>query len=443
MSSSMRFCRRILVLTVVVLAAGVLLVPPVGAQDEDRVVDILQVSGTLDPPTAAAIGDLIRDANERRGELVVVQIDSPAGIRVAPAELVDVVRSSEVPVVIWVGPARARATGSAAFLVAAAHVPAMASRATLGPACPALVSRGCTRGEEELFAALVGEGEAEVRPDAVWTGEVAVAEGVVTLNAEGLEALLVELDRREVATAAGTRQLDLRQETVTVRFHELGLIQRLAHASLDPTLVYILVITVLLLLLFEIFQPGFGVAGVAAGLIAPLAVYGMWGLPVRWWAVVLIVVGLALLAIDLAIAGLGPPTVLGAAALAAGSWWLYAGDHPVTHISGWLIALIVAFAVVFFVGIMTVVLRAQAGPGMGEVGEDLVGEVGVVRSAMNPEGHVFVAGALWRARWVGEQEGKIRAGTTVRVVDLEETTLLVESADVEPDVARVGDDTSA
>lgn len=440
MSSLVRFCRRVLVLAVVVLAAGSILVPPVGAQDEDRVVDILQVSGTLDPPTAAAIGDLVRDANERRGELVVVQIDSPAGIRVAPAELVDVVRSSEVPVVIWVGPAGARAIGSAAFLVAASHAPAMSSRATLGPACPALVSRGCTPGEEELFAALVGEGEAEIRPDAVWTGEVAAAEGVA-LNAEGLEALLVELDHREVTTAAGTRQLDLRQETVTVRFHELGLIQRLLHASLDPTLVYLLVITALLLLLFEIFQPGFGVAGVAAALIAPLAIYGMWGLPVRWWAVVLIVVGLALLAIDLAIAGLGPPTVLGAAALAAGSWWLYAGDHPVTHVSGWLIALIVAFAVVFFVGIMTVVLRAQAGPGMGEVGEDLVGEVGVVRSAMNPEGHVFVSGALWRARWVGEQEGKIRAGTTVRVVDLDETTLLVGSADVEPDVARVGDDT--
>jgi membrane-bound serine protease (ClpP class) len=143
----------------------------------------------------------------------------------------------------------------------------------------------------------------------------------------------------------------------------------------------------------------------------------------------LIVVGMLLLALDLAIAGLGLPTAGGTVALTAGSWWLFASDHPAMQLSPWLIALVVLTSVIFFVFVMTVVLRAQAGPEVGEVGEDLVGKVGVVRSTMNPEGHVFVGGALWRARWVGDDPGKVKTGTRVRIVANEDATLLVDDPD--------------
>jgi membrane-bound serine protease (ClpP class) len=438
--------RLILMSCAAALVLGAL-APPVSARDggsaptDGRVIDILQLSGPLTPPALSTLRDLLEDANQRDAELVLVEIDAPGAIAVDAVEVVAVVRNSPVPVVVWVGPFDARSSGAATSLLAAAHVPAASRFAEIGGPCPPRVDRGCGEDDRALIGELLAERGVDEGPftvdvgadladtGPVSSGEEAASVGLVDITAEGLEPLLIDLDGREVTTVDGTRELRVRQDEVTIRFHDLGLFARLLNAALDPTLFYLILLTVLFLLAFEMFQPGFGVAGVAAALLLPLLVYGVVVLPVSWWAVALILAGMALLAVDLAIAGLGIPTVAGAAAVGAGSWWLYSSDHPVLAISPWLILLVVLFSVVFFVWIMTVVLRAQAGPEVGEVGAELVGKVGVVRSTMNPEGHVFVAGALWRARWTGEDRGRVRTGTRVRIVGVEGTTLLVDDAE--------------
>ena len=97
-------------------------------------------------------------------------------------------------------------------------------------------------------------------------------------------------------------------------------------------------------------------------------------------------------------------------------------------VSAWVIVPVVAFAVVFFVGIMTTVLRAQGNQAMAGA-EAMAGKVGVVRSMLNPEGHIFVGGALWRAR-APEELGKVKTGTKVRVLGMNDRlTLDVEVVD--------------
>jgi membrane-bound serine protease (ClpP class) len=53
--------------------------------------------------------------------------------------------------------------------------------------------------------------------------------------------------------------------------------------------------------------------------------------------------------------------------------------------------------------------------------EELVGEVGVVRSALQPSGLVFVHGEIWRARSEGEP---IPAGEVIRVKGIEDGLVL-------------------
>jgi membrane-bound serine protease (ClpP class) len=48
---------------------------------------------------------------------------------------------------------------------------------------------------------------------------------------------------------------------------------------------------------------------------------------------------------------------------------------------------------------------------------ELIGQVGVVRQALDPEGFVFVHGELWRARTSGEP---VEPGDTVRVEGLDD-----------------------
>lgn len=410
--------------------------PPAGA-----VVEILQVAGAVDPPVVAAVRDLVADADDRGSTLLLIQLDSPGGLAVDREQVVDAVRDAGVPVVVWVGPGAAQARGAATFLTAAGDLAAIARDATLGPACPVTAAAGCADDDPARLGDLFAETAAGADRGASGTGELPVGEiwgaqraldaDLVGLIVDDYASLLQDLDGRTVTTATGSQTLDLPEEDLTVRLHSLGLSRRILHASLDPVLVALLLVSLLLLIAFEVFQPGFGVAGVAALLVAPLLLYGLVVMPVAWWAVALLVLGTVLLGIDLAIAGLGPPTVLGGAATVAGLWWLFPDASPILHVPTWVNALLAASTIVYFVVVMTLVLRAQAGPELETAAEELVGETGVVRSTMNPEGHVFVDGALWRARWTGPDVGRVRTGTAVRVNDVDGAVLLVEPADRE------------
>jgi membrane-bound serine protease (ClpP class) len=58
--------------------------------------------------------------------------------------------------------------------------------------------------------------------------------------------------------------------------------------------------------------------------------------------------------------------------------------------------------------------------------EELIGAVGEVREPLDPEGQIFLSGALWRARVTGE--GPLGPGNRVRVKAVDGLTLEVEPA---------------
>jgi membrane-bound serine protease (ClpP class) len=413
-----------------------------GAQAEQRRVEILPLrGGFLDPPVAAQFLDVLELAEREGAELVVLQLNARGGVSVDTAELAARIAESPIPVAVYVGPIGTGpvAAGAAAAVFLAAHVRALAPDAAVGALEP-LDLRALDAGVPsplELLAATprtpgtpgardaTPSDELRATLDALVLGEVdadalaAVGLGRITT---GVEPLLVELDGTTVATAAGDVVLRLRPDEVQVRFHSLGLLRRLLHAATTAPFVYLLLVLGLGMLLFEVFQPGFGVAGLAGVITAVVGLVGAFILPVRWWAVALVVLGLLLYAVDAAVAGFGPVTALATASFAAGSWWFYAA--PALQLSWWLVALTTITAFIFFVLVLTMVLRAQAGPEGTDVA-DLVGRVGVVRSMLNPEGHVFLDDALWRARFSGE--GGAKVGTTVRVHAVDGPVILVEA----------------
>jgi membrane-bound serine protease (ClpP class) len=64
--------------------------------------------------------------------------------------------------------------------------------------------------------------------------------------------------------------------------------------------------------------------------------------------------------------------------------------------------------------------------------DELIGQVGVVRQALDPAGTVFVHGELWQARANSEP---IPAGAQVRVAGVDGLVLHVESAEQPAPVA--------
>lgn len=458
-TSSHTSARRVPVLAAAALLAGVLLSllsTPVGAAtttdatNGDGVggttVDILPVDDYLDPQVASAIRDLLDYAVERDSGLVVLQLDHTGVVSVDTAGLADAIAASPVPVAVFVKPGAPGPAlpGGALELLAAADVRAASPDALLGPLVPLDVADAVTSesGEAALerLAARWPEGAALFEQDpagATVYADDPAATAALDVTARELEPLLVELDGFEVTGPDGsTSQLSLPSNEVNVRFHSLSLGGRLLHAATTPAFIYLLLVAGLGMLLFEVFQPGFGVAGVAGLVTAGISAFGLTVLPVTWWGVALVVLGLLLYAVDTAIAGFGWLTAVATAAFAAGSYWFY--DSDVIAVDPWLVALATLTALGFFVVVMTVVLRAQAGPEDIAL-EQLVGRPGIVRSVLNPEGHVYIDGALWRARWTGDGR-RLKVGKPVRVHAVDGAVLLVESFDPEAaHAAPVGD----
>jgi membrane-bound serine protease (ClpP class) len=126
-----------------------------------------------------------------------------------------------------------------------------------------------------------------------------------------------------------------------------------------------------------------------------------------------------------------PTTVLGllgvAALVGAGFAWRDAGhDLPVAAI---VIAGVILAAFIVFASRKAIAAHRDEPVRTGS--EELVGSVADVREPLDPEGQVFVAGALWRARAAGG--GPIGLGNRVRVKSVDGLTLEVEPvADRDP-----------
>lgn len=426
--------RRLSALLLSIVAACLLPAVSAAGQPDARVVDVVEVFGVLDPPLANYVVERIEDANRRNAELVVLELDTPGGLDVSASAIVRRIVSSRVPIAVWVGPRRARARSAGALLLAAAHVAAMGPSARLGPVHPANLSidpgspagrrlRDQERTLAGTLAAERGRGDPGAFFDATLSASRSRDQRAVDLVVPSVAELLQKSDGRTVETARGAVTLRIRSDEVVVRFHKPGPVRGLLHALASPSLAYAMLLVGAMLLAFELFQPGFGVAGVSSGVLLAGAVYGLTVLPVGVVGAVIAGAGLALLALDVAVHGLGLPTVAGTGMLAYGSLAMFPAPAGALGLPGWLAGLGTVAALVFFVPVMTLVRRARDEPSQQRLARTLVGQTGQVRSVLNPEGFVWVADALWRAR--SEDGARIPAGEGVRVVRAEGVLLMV------------------
>ena len=71
------------------------------------------------------------------------------------------------------------------------------------------------------------------------------------------------------------------------------------HTIASPPVAYLLLISGLILLLFEFFSIGVGIAGAIGAVVLALGSYGLAALPIRLWALVLILISMVAFAVDI------------------------------------------------------------------------------------------------------------------------------------------------
>jgi membrane-bound serine protease (ClpP class) len=423
--------------------AGLLLLQPALAQDQAPPLDVITFEGVIDPTVAGYLSGRLDAAGRDGAVAAVIEMNTPGGLDVSMRAIIGDILDSNVPVIAWVSPRGARAASAGTFLVYASHLAYMAEATELGAATPVNLGgeadETLSRKAIEDAVAFITElarlrgrdvdfAEAAVRQAASLGATDAAARGVVDGIASSLGELLRALDGRRVELADGSMvTLETWDEaagtpSVTVRFQGMNLLQRLLHAITNPEIAFMLLLIGTYGIIFELYNPGIGLAGILGAVSLLLGFYALNVLPTNWAGVLLIVLAVIFFLVDLQTAGLGIWTAGGIAALVVGGLILFSGAAPALQLSPWAIAAAVAGSLVFFVSVMTAALRVRLRrPVTGA--EGILDTVGIAKTDIAPEGVVMTKGTLWRARTM---ETGIAAGDKVLVKATEGTVLLVE-----------------
>jgi membrane-bound serine protease (ClpP class) len=417
----------------VVLASLTLALSPLGvARAETTTVQVIKVSGALDQPNVGYLVDAL-DAASRTGQTVVLQLDTAGTLDEDAVALAQRVADSTVPVVTWVGPAPARASGAGLLLMYASGLAAVSPGSQTGPLYPLdLAYPG--RSVPDLRATIAGwvRGAGKTT-DLAWrdrplTAAEARHRGIAQVAAGSIPSLLAEIDGRTVATTQGPQTLHTALATsardpnrVVWSFDDLGPVRRVLHAMASPSAIYLLLALGLAALAFEMLQPGFGFAGFSGIGMLALAAYGLWVVPFSWLGLAVMLLGVVLLATDVRIRRLGPLTLGGLVLFVVGSGLIFRGVSSEIDLSPWLIGFLTVGSVLYYGFALTVALQSR--DRIASTQRGLVGLVGEARGDLTPEGPVFVKGALWRGRAAG---GAIARGRRVRVRGIDGLILRVE-----------------
>jgi membrane-bound serine protease (ClpP class) len=151
-------------------------------------------------------------------------------------------------------------------------------------------------------------------------------------------------------------------------------------------------------------------------------------LPVQWWAIGLIVLGLALIGLEFVVTTHGGLTIAGLVLLGTGGLSLVDPlQAPGAGVAPWAVVVIVfGMAGVLITGFVLAFRVRRRPPTTGS--EAIIGRVAEVRQRLDPQGMVFVDGALWQAV---SEEGVIEAGDWVRITSVHRLRLMVRAVEAE------------
>ena len=401
-----------------------------GADAELGRVDVLLVSGLFDRIVVDAIESAIDDAAAADAQALIIQVNSRGAVvgDERMEELLTTVAESPVPIALWVGPSRARLYGTPAQLLDVADVTGMAPGARVGHTGELLSPPGVEVDFGEATTRLqtrsVGLGEARelgvLRQRVSDEGIPTLTSMVNALDGYSEGGRTVRTTEDEV-TDDGT----VRRTTIApVRQSSLPFVDRLFHTVASPAITYLLLLVGLILLVFEFFTAGVGIAGVVGAGALVLAFTGLAALPARGWAVGLIIAAMFAFAVDVQV---GIPrfwTAVGIVLTVIGSVWLFESLPGATLRPSWitLLAGLGGTVLAFVVGMPSMVRTRFATPTIGR--DWLLGELGEVVVAVDPDGVVKVGNGTWRART--NRATPVAAGAPVRVVAIDGVTLEVE-----------------
>jgi membrane-bound serine protease (ClpP class) len=423
------------------LAPALALTGGAAAQETAPRVLAVELENDINPVTEDYLVDAI-ERGEREGyDAVVIELDTPGGLDSAMREIIKKELDAEVPVVVYVYPPGSRAASAGAFITLAADVAAMAPATNIGSSTPVAVGGGeipddlrrKVINDAAAYARELAEthgrngdwAEAAVRSASNLGAQEALEQNVVDV-APDLPTLLEEID----GLRTEPKGFVLNTAGATVDTVEMSLWKRILDLLVDPNLIVLLMSIGVLGITIEILNPGLILPGTIGVISLIVGLFGLQVLPISWAGLLLMLLAVGFFTAEALVPSHGALALAGAVSFVVGALMLFDPAGEGYQVSIW-VALAVGGTLALVTAIVaTKVIRARRAP--TKTGrEEMIGEIGVVRTAVAPSGLVNIHGEIWKAHTEGEP---LAPGEYVRVSSVGDDLVLEVTRAEEPAV---------
>lgn len=423
-----------------IILAAVIWPIPVKSQNEQPLVYTVSVEDTVTMGTAKNIRRAIVHAQNQGADALVILINTPGGLVDATLDIIQDISQAQIPVITYVTPQGAIAASAGTFILMGGHVAAMSPGTTCGAAMPVTMTAegGGTQAADQKTINFLAEHMRSIAQERGRPGDTAekfvlenlslnnqeaLKQGMIDGIAKNLEALLADLDGREVSTAA--EKVILNTTGAQIIDVEMTTEEKLTHIISNPTLAVIFLMLGIYGLIIAFSTPGFFLPEVLGSICLILGLFGLGLFEVNLTAGLLIILGIVLLIAELFTPTYGVLGVGGVASMVLGIAFL--PMEPMMPVKwfdafrGMAIGTGIVGAGFVFIVLRGVYNLRKIKPMQGEA--EFADNIGMAIEDLAPAGQVKIRGEIWQAV---SRSGEIAAGQKVKVTAREGIKLVVE-----------------
>lgn len=299
---------------------------------------VLEIDATINPAIAHYLQTEITRPAPDANVIFIIKINTPGGLVSTTKDIISTIGKAQHPIVLWVTPEGASATSAGAIIASATHGLVMSQGTNIGAATPVGLGDDIKEGDgrskavNDLSALVKSLSETRGRNADAFANMISTAASYPSKEALKLgiiDGIVSSLD--DIRALYQDRSINLLGKKRVLKFAPIVETQ---YASMDsglellnifanPTTAYILFVLGAALIYFEFQAPGGYIAGGTGAVLLVLAAIGFQVLPLNFGAIVLMVVGFALLVLEIFITSYGLLALAGLACFGVGSLFLF------------------------------------------------------------------------------------------------------------------------
>lgn len=400
MKQLLQFAFAVLALSVVVSSASA---------PKPEVLKVV-LDDVIEPNTAEFVIRAIDSAQSNHDEAVLLELYTPGGLESSMRDIIAKILVSPVPVIVYVTPTGSRAASAGFYILESADVAAMTPGTNTGSGHPVLrygtmddIMKAKVENDAAAFLRSyvskrdrnVDVAETVVRQSKNFTEQEALSQHLIEYIAPNEDDLFKQLDGKTIKRFDGS-QATLHLASPTVKNYEMTVKQHIMSYLLDPNIAAVLLTIGVFAIYLEFNTPGAIVPGVVGFIAILLAAFALSILPTSYFALALILSAFVLFALEAKLQSHGILTAGGIGLMVLGCLTLVDGPIPEMRVKlATALAISIPFGIITAV-ILTLAIRARRNKTVtGQ--EGLIGEIGVVRMPLSPEGTIFLMGEMWNA----------------------------------------------